>query len=263
MLRRLADWRAPGPPEGLPPGSGDSIPRLLHVVFGLWDSGPLPWRYRKVLAGWRAHHPDWRFVLWNRSSAKNLVEQSYPQLTGIYHGFNRCVQRSDLLRYLILHRHGGVYADLDLDCLASLEPVLQANSLARIFVLVETVLSPERAEAIGRSHSIRNNRPELPERIANFFLAASAGHPLLARVLELVCERSTLPVRSDYDVLYTTGPDVVTEVIQGDRARPDLIVLDQNWGKRHLRHHHYGTWRCDQVSKRIGSSRAGWWWWAT
>lgn len=245
MLSWWCDYRTPPGPRYLEPSKDGSLPRLIHVVFGLWDEGGLPWRYRSVLAGWRRHHRGWGVVLWDCESAARLVEEAYPHLAGVYHGFSRPVQRSDLLRYLLLHRFGGLYVDLDLECRASLVPVLEGHPQGRMFVLVETTLTPQRAGEIGQDQPIRDRRPELPERIANFFLAAAPAHPVLAEVIELVQERAPLPVACDYDVLYTTGPDVVTEVVQRHRGRPDLVVLDQALARRHVAHRHFGTWRRD------------------
>ena len=38
------------------------------------------------------------------------------------------VEKSDILRYLLLFHYGGVYADLDVECLRPFEPLLQRHS---------------------------------------------------------------------------------------------------------------------------------------
>ena len=57
--------------------------------------------------------------------------------------------------------------------------------------------------------------------------------------------RAHLPVVRDYDVLFTTGPDVVSEVVARARPRFDLIVIDREQGLRHVTHLQRGTWRQD------------------
>jgi mannosyltransferase OCH1-like enzyme len=233
--------RSPAPPAL----SSPAFPNLVHLVYGLWDDGPLPWRLRAMLGSWLRHHrpPKWRIVLWNRRQAEELVRARYPDLAEIYAGYSRPVQRADLLRYLLLHEFGGFYADLDILCVSSLSGLLPEGSEASIVVQVEKLLSAERAAEIGRAQSIRQGRPELPERIANYFMGCRSGHPLMAEVIALARERSGLEVRNDYDVLYTTGPDVMSEVIARHRERPDLVVLPRERAEAFLRHFCRGSWR--------------------
>ena len=42
--------------------------------------------------------------------------------------FRTGVEKSDILRYLLLYHYGGVYADLDVECLRPFEPLLQRHS---------------------------------------------------------------------------------------------------------------------------------------
>lgn len=246
--RDLLDWSYGfGPrvaPGELTATGVDRIPRLIHFVYGLWDTSPgLPWRCRASLGSWRRHHPDWSMVLWSRLDADHLVETAFPELQATYRGLARPVQRCDLLRYLLLLRFGGVYADLDLRCDAPLRPLLLGEPRARLIVLVERRLSGERAAEIGELEPIREGRPEARERIANYFLAASPGHPILAEVVALVRTRAHLPVVRDYDVLYTTGPDVVSEVLASHRDRPDVVVLEEGSAGTRLTHLERGAWR--------------------
>ena len=38
-------------------------------------------------------------------------------------------QKADILRYELLERYGGVYVDVDMECLQSLDPLLDARGL--------------------------------------------------------------------------------------------------------------------------------------
>ena len=137
----------------------------------------MPLRYRPMVGSWLRRHlpPRWRVVLWNRRHAEDLVESRFPELVQIYRGFPRPVQRADLLRYLLLYEYGGFYADLDVLCVRGLARMLEECQGAHMLVQVETVLSPQRAAEIGQTRAIREGRPEIEERIANYFLAGQAG----------------------------------------------------------------------------------------
>jgi mannosyltransferase OCH1-like enzyme len=247
----VANWLAGllpmSDPWDLRPAAGPGIPRVIHFNYGLWDeSSRLPWRYFPIVGSWRRHHPDWRIVLWNRESALRLMQEAFPDLLPTYLGFPRPVQRSDLLRYLLLLRFGGVYADLDLRCEASLERLFRGASPDRLFVLIEIVLSEAKAREIGQRQLIRHGRPEIPRRLANFFLASPPGHPLLKEMIELVRSRSHLSVGCDYDVLYTTGPDVVTEVVDPHDKSSCVAIIDPVQAREYVTHLFSGSWRKDR-----------------
>lgn len=234
---------APTPPEP----SEQTISRVVHLVYGLWDGHALPWRYRSTLGSWHRRHNSsrWDIVLWNRSQAQSLIDRHYPEWASIYKGYTRPVQRADLLRYLILHRYGGFYADLDITCIRSLDGLLEPASGPGMLLQVETVLTPEQAAEIGRSEPIRNGHTEVCERIANYFMASSPQNPILEEMLELVKQRSHLPIQRDYDVLYTTGPDVVSEVVHRHRQSPLLRVIPTSHAETFVRHRFWGSWRQD------------------
>ena len=232
-------------PEGAGAGDTRGIPRVIHTVFGLWESRRIPWHGRLILGGWRRRHPppEWQIVCWNKQTAEAFIQCESPEHWALYQALPRNVQRADLLRYLLLYRLGGFYVDLDVRCGAGIDRVRREHADAGVLACVETTLTPQQARRIGSQEPIRNGRAEYTERIANFFLGAKAGHPLLGAIIALLAQRSALDVHTDYDVLYTTGPDVVTEVIQRARETSDLVVLDEAEASRLFQHLTFGSWR--------------------
>lgn len=62
-------------------------------------------------------------------------------------------------------------------------------------------------------------------------------------IIALLAQRSVLDIHTDDDVLYTTGPDVVTEVIQRARETSDLVVIDESEASRLFQHLTFSSWR--------------------
>jgi inositol phosphorylceramide mannosyltransferase catalytic subunit len=95
------------------------IPKIFHQVW-INDTDPkLPEQFAQYRDGWLRLHPDWEYKLWNLQNLDfplrrpELIEQApnYSQL-------------SDLLRFEIIHRYGGIYVDTDFECLRRIEPLL-------------------------------------------------------------------------------------------------------------------------------------------
>jgi len=97
------------------------IPRIIHQIW--LGNEPLPSGTAEWLATWHQQHPDWEYHLW-RSPPFTLINQ---------HEFDTAkhqAQKADILRYELLFHFGGVYADVDVECLKSFEPLLAAPAFA-------------------------------------------------------------------------------------------------------------------------------------
>jgi mannosyltransferase OCH1-like enzyme len=186
-----------------------TIPRIIHQT---WKGRSLPTRYRKFAQTWQRAHPGWRWRLWSDADNLTFVKRHYRQLLDRYLGYPFPIQRVDVIRYLILHRLGGVYVDMDFECYRPLSPLLQRRAC---------VLSMEAAEH-GRIHQ--------RERIvSNAFMAAIPGHPLFASViddLERYHSRETAP---DRIVLDTTGPIMLTRVLDRVGKEMDVTLLESRY----------------------------------
>lgn len=214
------------------------IPRRLHFLWGFSKGEELPDHARWNLAAWRALHPEWEATVHGPETAEALARRAGQPWQGYAAGIQRC----DVARPLLLREHGGVYGDFDLEPHRGLDALLARLPRAGVILCVERWVTPWGAWYRGRRQPIRAGRPETLRRVANYFMAGVAGHPFWDEVLALLRERAALPVRSDYDVLYATGPDVVTEAARRTRQR-DVVVLSRRRASRQFTHHALGSWR--------------------
>ena len=92
------------------------IPKIIHRTR-LGDD-TLPEECDRFMANWIRFHPGWEERLWTPQNLPPLLNDK------VYHLSPNLGHRSDILRYELLYRFGGVYVDLDFDCCSSLEPLL-------------------------------------------------------------------------------------------------------------------------------------------
>ena len=93
------------------------IPKNLHMV---WLGGDLPARYNRLIESWKRHHPDWNFKIWGDKDAESfgmINKVAYDTVP------NKGV-KSDIFRYEILYRHGGLYVDTDFECIKPFDDLL-------------------------------------------------------------------------------------------------------------------------------------------
>lgn len=97
------------------------IPKTFHRV---WLDEEVPPRYEEYWQELQRFHPRWRFRSWERSSELRWLQNqelfdSFPPGEQQSYAF-----RSDIARYEILLRFGGVYVDTDVEPLRSFDPLI-------------------------------------------------------------------------------------------------------------------------------------------
>jgi inositol phosphorylceramide mannosyltransferase catalytic subunit len=221
------------------------IPKIIHQT---WKTSNLPDKFRAYQKTWIAHHPDWEYRFYDDAACRALVQNFFPDLLAVYDGCRYPVQRADIFRYLVVAARGGIYADIDMECYKNMEPLLTGREC--VFG-VETILSPRQTQLLNHRYS---------ERIANCIFAARNGHPVFERIIGEVFLR----LEGRYpagEVLETTGPGMLTDVVQQNRENYDLHILPQIcWLPpndpyypnvfpfnlhMYARHHFSGTWKND------------------
>ncbi len=50
-----------------------------------------------------------------------MLAQDYPEYLALYDGYSYGIQRADVMRLFFLHKYGGIYIDLDIECKRSLD----------------------------------------------------------------------------------------------------------------------------------------------
>ena len=98
-----------------------TIPRLIHQT---WKDERVPQRWQAFQASWRRHHPRWSYRLWTDEDCRELVARHAPWFLTIYDAYREPIMRVDAFRYLVMQRLGGVYVDLDFECLRPVDALL-------------------------------------------------------------------------------------------------------------------------------------------
>lgn len=178
------------------------IPKLLHFT---WKSEQLPRQMQAYYDAWRRLHPDWDIRLWTDESMRAFVASAYPEFLGTYDGYPKMIQRADAFRYLVLGALGGVYADLDVEPLQSIEGLLDYSCFLGIEPLEH--IFPDR------------HHQGVPFLLTNAFMGSVPGHRLWREII------SRLPSLADQETFYSTGPSMVTASVLRlkQEDRPTLL----------------------------------------
>lgn len=166
------------------------IPRLIHQT---WKTRDVPPELQGFQRSWTGRNPGFAYRFWTDDDIGRFVAEEHPALLPVFHGYADPIARIDLARYLILRRFGGVYADLDFECLRPIDGLLEGRSF---IVGLEPEEHGRLAKAAERG---------LPRILCPSFLASVPGHPFWDHLLSRLVE-----ARQCGDVLDATGPFLLT-----------------------------------------------------
>lgn len=193
------------------------IPRVL---FQTWKTHLVPSHLQPFYDSWSQKHPHWQQILFSDEENDGFVHTFFPLFEPCYRALPHKIQQVDAVRYMWLYQHGGIYADLDMQCLQSLEPLLQQEE--------------ERHSAVVILGEENEKHKDGTSRVGNAIMISSRGHPFWLAVLQEI-QRRTKNVSHPQDVTVawnTTGPHMLHEVYQQwlrDRTIPPVIVLSSEF----------------------------------
>jgi mannosyltransferase OCH1-like enzyme len=62
-------------------------------------------------------NPDTKIIIWNELDLDTMVKDEYPELLDFWNNFPSKFYKIDFGRYLVLKLYGGMYIDLDMECI--------------------------------------------------------------------------------------------------------------------------------------------------
>jgi len=139
------------------------IPKIMHQIW--LGSSNIPPLYQHYLDECKKLHPDWEFKFW---SDKDIDELGL-EYRDIYDKARNYSSRSDIARYEILYRFGGVYRDMDVKCF---RPIDDLNYKYTFFAPIEPIVE------------LKKDRYELA--LNNGIIGSNPQNPILKSALDII-----------------------------------------------------------------------------
>ena len=206
------------------------IPKLFHQS---WKTSKLPDKFETWSQSCRTMNPDWEYVLWTDDDNADMVEKYAPWFRRTYNGLPAPIERVDASRNLYMHIFGGVYADLDTECLRPYDSLFASHNVSAVSHQQTTTsptsaaeLNPQRKAFLGRMHEDKEFHSGLP----NAWMASTPAHPFWTLPLEYISAHSW-----DWKTPeFLTGPDALFEVVKAysrEYVNKSSVSLDMHYIK--------------------------------
>jgi inositol phosphorylceramide mannosyltransferase catalytic subunit len=184
------------------------IPKTIHQV---WEgrNGDAPCDLLLRLAEtWKEENPSWKYRFWNYKTIDKFLLEYFPGFIEKYFSFRYDVQRWDAIRYLILYKFGGVYADLDYECLEPLDWLFENKNCC-------LGLEPQ-------EHCQLFNKSRI---IGNAFMAVVPKHPFFKCIIEEISNNHSDAQNKFSFVMETTGPDMITMLYKSYPEKEQIWLI--------------------------------------
>ncbi len=195
------------------------IPRIIHQIW----VGPRP-APRQWMDTWRKHHPSWRYITWGDDTVFRRAWRNQ-RLVNAYRDREEWRGVADVIRYEILHEHGGFMPGADSECLRPVDELfddagIRAYAVAENEEVAPGLLTPLYASA---------PRSRFAAAMIEAASGAAAGEPW--RCVGNLLMQNTYETRDWPDVKILPSWTFNPEHYSGTKHQgPEQPYARQHWG---------------------------------
>ncbi|MFA7236500.1 MAG: glycosyltransferase [Phycisphaeraceae bacterium] len=164
-----------------------TIPKIIHQTAKTTE---IPAKWQGFQKKMRDLHPDWTYCFHTDEDNLQFVRKEFPEFLDVYLNLPLNIMRADVIRYLLMYRVGGLYADMDYEMLKPFD-----------FNEHDIVLPWEHDGDMGPGK----------DQLCNAFFASSPGHPFFKMAIDDLMAHPPLDPDPSH-VIQSTGPAFLTRI---------------------------------------------------
>jgi len=202
------------------------IPRIIHQTG---ETPDVPERFRGFQQSFRDLHPAWEYRFWDDAANEQLIADHYPEFLPYFRTACPAILKIDLVRLACLHRHGGVYADLECEPLRPLDPLTVGSRIV-----------------VGREWGGIGRRIRGRDYIINAVIISPSGHPVWPKIMQRMVAEYRARRRFERHIVHVIrmAMAVFDEELEAQAVSHDVSILG-----------HYEFYPASPADRRIGSRR--------
>ena len=221
-----------------------SSSRNIRYIYGLWDDELLPPSMERRIELNKAASPLFRSTVMYKNDVFSLMDED---VIALFKKIKRKVVLADISRYYVMWKLGGFYLDLDVIVNKDLVYIVDACITSNQSIMLFTEHDYCHPMYMGP----RENR-EHTKRIYNCMFWSKPNQTFWKKCIDLAITRCNMLINdniqwTDQDVLWASGPDVVTTVYNSEYSMdPSVKLYDHTVSIQYLVHMNGGSWRNEQ-----------------
>jgi len=186
----------------------NTFPKIIHMTCK--NKNKLSDFYESNLNSWKKFHPDWEVKLYDDDDLNNFFNQYYKKYVKKINAFNRIIFKVDIFKLLVLHKYGGIYVDMDVECLKNFDKLLNNTKKSIIF-------------GYGPYEHNNGNYKNI-KLVECAIMIAKANHPFF---IELV-DNIDYPTndKNQGNPVHKTGPQFLTKMIEKSKHKKEILLTE-------------------------------------
>tara|TARA_B100000586_G_scaffold265534_1_gene237361 strand:- start:1109 stop:1852 length:744 start_codon:yes stop_codon:yes gene_type:complete len=177
---------------------------INHIIHQTWKTKDIPNEFKGYVASWRKYNPDWEYRLWTDGDCLDFIEKEYPWFLSQYQSYKTNILRADAVRYFILYHYGGLYVDLDFECLQPMSSIMSDNHA--LFFGAEPMIHSQRLYG-------------LDQLVCNALMGSVPGHSFWPHVFNQLKEN-----QNKRHTIEATGPFMLQDAVNTYDGK-DLVYI--------------------------------------
>lgn len=193
----------------------NKIPKIIHQIW-LQGENNIPIDYPNYSASWKNLNPEFKYILWDENMIINLINNKFPKFLNVFNNYPKLVQKVDAAKYLIIYVYGGIYVDMDLECLKPIYELIENKQIilfkCDINILMRMVF-----------YYTTNNI------LQNCFLVSIENHPFWLYIIDLMMKEDLK--QGEYELLEnyifrTTGPGLLSNAYYTYPYKNNFTIIE-------------------------------------
>lgn len=167
-------------------------------IFQTWKNhDQLPPDGQKSINTWRDKNPDHNYTFYDDAAAAAWVSEHFdhrPDLVKVFKELTQRIIAIDLLRYLLIYVHGGIYSDIDTFCLQPIDSWFSAADKKDASDITKSnIVIGMEAALVGNDVPHQQNWFRLTNRVQmlQWTVMSKPGHLILNRTIDSIVSRVT------------------------------------------------------------------------
>jgi len=166
----------------------------------------IPIRMKQWTESWKSCFPNYEYKFWNDTQNRDFLVQHYPWYIETYDSYEEMVMKADAMRYFYLFHYGGIYTDIDNECIRNFEHLLINYSIV-----------------FGAMKGNYGGGNVNEGYVQNSFMYSVARHPFW---LEVIFEMKKRQIKKEGSPEVRTGPLLLVPVMRDYMKRfPNTIKV--------------------------------------
>lgn len=210
-----------------------SIPKIIHQI---WFQGEdfIPKHLVTYQNSWKEKNQDYQYMFWDRNSINDLIQEiNVNWITETYNDFPLMIQKIDFAKYIILYYIGGIYIDMDMKCLKSLNNILELSNIKTKKIVVSNLTF----DFIQRMIFLLSGNFNIKNIVNNGVIMCEPKHEIILNTIKYGYQNKDNFFKNKSNFLYifySTGPLALSNSLidytnKKDYNSSEIEILDQSY----------------------------------